>query len=168
VSVRVREEDTRTPTEEAEAAWNETFAGFNTSPVRAVEVEIFDRKTINREIEALSSDSSELKKQAKVLFSEENYAPLLSEDDDTSIKRITKEWCESPEVEKSTKVSFSEEGYTPPKPDNEQSDIAEIPQNGARAPFSDEPGELPAIEEDEEELTRQALLASGWKPTQSM
>ncbi len=44
VDVRVKEEYTRTPEEAAaaEAAWNKTFAGFNTSPVRAVEVPIFD------------------------------------------------------------------------------------------------------------------------------
>jgi hypothetical protein len=44
VSVRVREEYTRTPTEEAaaEAAWNETFAGLNAPPVRTVEIPIFD------------------------------------------------------------------------------------------------------------------------------
>jgi hypothetical protein len=126
VNVRVKEEDTRTPTEaaEAEATWDETFAGFNASPVRTVEVEIFDDP--------------------------------------------------------------------PPKPDDEQSDIAPLAQNGARVPFSDEPHELiyePDSEElaereaieaeachlplepgelrtiEEEELTRQALLASASNPT---
>ncbi len=165
VSVRVREEYTRTPTEEAEAeaAWNETFAGLTTSPVRTVEVAIFDDPPAEASegfplTAELSSDSSILKNR--------------------------------------TKVSFSEEDYTPPKPDNEQSDITPMAQNGVRTPFSDEPpeivyeidsdelaereaieaeawclplepDELPAIE-DEEELTRQALLASGWTPTQSM
>lgn len=44
----------------------------------------------------------------------EEIAAELQEQDDTSIKRITKEWCESPDVEKSTKVAVSDESFTPP------------------------------------------------------
>ncbi len=134
-------------------------------------------------------NSSEWKKSPKVSFSEENYTPLLSEDDDTSIKRTTKECRESSEWKKSGKVSFSEE-------DSELSSDSSELKKQPKVSFSDEPPELvyemdsdelaereaieaeawclplepdglPAIE-DEEELTRQALIASGWTPTQSM
>ncbi len=61
---------------------------------------LHNKTVVYREIEALTDNSSEWKKSPKVSF---------SEDDDTSIERVVKEYRESSELKKSGKVSFSEE-----------------------------------------------------------